>query len=996
VKPARQRTPLLLGVGGALAAVGAAALFCLLDPDHCGLVSPVPPPEPVIGGLYGGGADLDLEDLAQIGTDRAMSERLRHLLLAALGNARAEAAGNLASEARAGELKRAVTEVAVIANAEIRAMALAGIALTSIAQGDEAFAMRIARDQLTPATATTRSEAQAQVSEQTERVFGQLDPNADRLPSALVARLDGLIDRFLAEDGGTGGFEFHGRTWDSGDEEQDQARSLQFAQLVHDHLSSRGVPDTAISGWAAGSEQMIAPSDTEDGRRRNNRVELTMTIAGPARPYPGEAGPLPTDTNAKWRALVYKAVADGFGPEAFGFAFSPAITLTLGAVADAAATTGIAPARMIADVAHANPEMHWFGYMLTLVVGIGRYSPLELAEVAREMPMLDIGGQITAYLAYLGNQDKAPLERELAAARATALAMDPSPVQQHLLMMTASAGAWLAPETVPRLVDDIQSPVIRDWMLTAAAIRALQQREPDAAVAALRQLSGSGTRNLYLNLTAAAGLTFESWAADAEAPGTTLDLASSPTLAVLERAHGSAATDGLYATLALASLIPIHNLPGGPATIPRIRDPALRRSMQQIIELAEPIRRGEWDRARELLLAAPAQDQARLIGVAALLVAYPGVDPAAPLDAELIAALIAADTGPPSPNALAELLRALSGDSGLTHFLEDMENGALRDLLILSAVLPMLALGQVGIIDCEPPRCPSAEESVAMFEELARLAALIENTQLRDFLNVFLVPILALLDWSGQPDASPRQRIAQTTERLAQIEDPIFRDAAWQWLAVATARAVVDDGLDASASAELALLLLDEILSEPVRDATLGFIVPSLVAEAGPAQLAAARAGELIEARISDPMIKAVTLGELAIRASDDQAQFDHWFARAVETTENVAAELRDEALATLVILSAEAEQHQRGVEIAARIRDPRVRASGLVLMGGSVARAEAQRIIRDLPLRDQASVAYLIEIGYIPQDEFGEGPLRQELGDGRHVMLLPWTDTNE
>jgi outer membrane protein OmpA-like peptidoglycan-associated protein len=992
--PARQRPRLLLGAGAVLAAVAAAALFCLLDPDRCGLGPPAPPPEPVVGGLYGGGGDLDLEGLAQIGTDPAMSERLRHLLLAALGNARAEAAGDLEGEARAGALERAVTEVAGIANAEIRAMALAGIALTCVAQGDEAFAMRIALDQLTPATATARAEYQRQLTRQTEVVFPGLDATADQLPTAVIEQLDALIDQFLAEDHGTGGFEFHGRTWDSGDEEQDQARSLQFAQLVHDHLSSRGVPDTAISGWAAGSEQMTAPKDTEDGRRLNNRVELTMTITGPARPYPGEAGPLPTDSNAKWRALVYKAVADGYGPEAFGFAFSPAITLTLGAVADAAATAGTAPARMIADVAHANPEMQWFGYMLTLFVGIGRYSPLELAEVAREMPMLDIGGQITAYLAYLGNQDKAPLERELAAARAAALAMDPSPVQQHLLMMTAGAGAWLAPETVPRLVDDIQSPVIRDWMLTAAAIRALQQREPDAAVAVLRQLSASGTSNLYLNLTAAAGLTFESWAADAEAPGTTLDLASSPTLAVLERAHGSAATDGLHAALALASLIPIDNLPGGPATIPRIRDPALRRSTQQIIELAEPIRRGEWDRARELLLAATPQDQVRLLGVAALLVAFVRDNPAAPLDPELIAALIAADSEPPSPNALAELLRALSGDSGLTHFLDDMDNGALRDLLILSAV-PVI-VGTAGLTGCEPPRCPSDEELAATSEDLARLAALIENTQLRDFLNVFLVPMLTLFDWSGQPDASPRQRIAQTTERLAQIEDPIFRDAAWQWLAVATARAVVDDGLDASASAELALLLLDEIRSEPVRDATLGFIVPSLVAEAGPAQLAAARAGELIEARISDPMIKAVTLGELAIRASDDQAQFDHWFALAVETTENVAAELRDEALATLVILSAEAEQHQRGVEIAARIRDPRVRASGLVLMGGSVARAEAQRIIRDLPLRDQASVAYLIEIGYIPQDEFGEGPLRQELGDGRHVMLLPWTDTNE
>lgn len=780
--------------------------------------------------------------------------------------------------------------------------------------------------------------------------------------------------------------------WDSGDEEQDRARSLRFAQLVHNHLESRGVPETAIRGRAAGSAQTVFPAGTAFGKLINNRVVLTMTIAGPARPLPGETGPLPTDTNVKWRALVYKAVADGYGPEAFGFAFSPAITLTLGAIADAAATAGIAPARMIADVAQANPEMHWFGYLLTLFVGVGRYSPLELAELAREMPMLDLGGQITAYLASLATQDKAPLARELTVARAAALAMDPSPVQQHLLMMTAGAGAWLSPQTVPTLVDEIQSPVIRDWMLTAAAIRALHQAAPDAAVAALRQLSGSGTRNLYLSLTTAAGLAFESWAADDEAPGTTLDLARSPTLDVLERAHGTAATDALYASLALASLVPIDNLPGGPAAIPRIRDPALRRSTQQIIELAEPIRRGEWDRARALLLAAPPQDQVRLIGIAALLVAYVGVDPAAPLDADLLAALTAADTGPPSPNALAELLRALSGASGLTHFLEELDNGELRDLLIL-AVVPVI-LGNV--VDCRPPHCPSAEDQAATSQELARLASLIGNPQLRDFLNVFLVPMQALQDWSGQPDASPRQRLAQTAERLARIDDPIFRDAAWQWLAVATARAVVDDGLDASASVELALLLSSEIRSDPVRDATLAFIVPSLVAEAGPAPLAAARAGELIEGRILDPMIKAVALGELALSINDDQAQFEHWFARAVETAEKMSEELRDEALATLVILSGEAGRHEPGIALAARITDPRVRASSLVLMGGSVARAEARRVIRDLPLPDQAGVSYLIELTHIPPNELGEGPLREDLGDGRRFILLPWTDGDE
>lgn len=68
-----------------------------------------------------------------------------------------------------------------------------------------------------------------------------------------------------------------GHTDNSGSADANQALSLNRANAVRDMLVGQGVSAGRISTQGFGQDHPIAPNDTEDGRARNRRTELTVT-----------------------------------------------------------------------------------------------------------------------------------------------------------------------------------------------------------------------------------------------------------------------------------------------------------------------------------------------------------------------------------------------------------------------------------------------------------------------------------------------------------------------------------------------------------------------------------------------------------------------------------------------------------------------------------------------------------------------------------------------
>jgi outer membrane protein OmpA-like peptidoglycan-associated protein/uncharacterized membrane protein YeaQ/YmgE (transglycosylase-associated protein family) len=67
-----------------------------------------------------------------------------------------------------------------------------------------------------------------------------------------------------------------GHTDDTGDRDANRQLSLQRANAVKEVLVKAGVPAERISTQGLGSEQPIAPNDTEENRAKNRRIELTL------------------------------------------------------------------------------------------------------------------------------------------------------------------------------------------------------------------------------------------------------------------------------------------------------------------------------------------------------------------------------------------------------------------------------------------------------------------------------------------------------------------------------------------------------------------------------------------------------------------------------------------------------------------------------------------------------------------------------------------------
>lgn len=64
-----------------------------------------------------------------------------------------------------------------------------------------------------------------------------------------------------------------GHTDNVGDPDRNQALSLSRAQAVRDYLVEHGIDGSRIEAVGYGDQQPVAPNDTEEGRRRNRRIE---------------------------------------------------------------------------------------------------------------------------------------------------------------------------------------------------------------------------------------------------------------------------------------------------------------------------------------------------------------------------------------------------------------------------------------------------------------------------------------------------------------------------------------------------------------------------------------------------------------------------------------------------------------------------------------------------------------------------------------------------
>lgn len=69
-----------------------------------------------------------------------------------------------------------------------------------------------------------------------------------------------------------------GHTDSVGDDAYNQGLSERRAAAVRDHLVSEGVDGTKIVASGRGESQPVASNDTEQGRQKNRRVELTAEL----------------------------------------------------------------------------------------------------------------------------------------------------------------------------------------------------------------------------------------------------------------------------------------------------------------------------------------------------------------------------------------------------------------------------------------------------------------------------------------------------------------------------------------------------------------------------------------------------------------------------------------------------------------------------------------------------------------------------------------------
>jgi outer membrane protein OmpA-like peptidoglycan-associated protein len=70
--------------------------------------------------------------------------------------------------------------------------------------------------------------------------------------------------------------EVYGHTDNAGDEKKNKELSLNRARAVVDYLVSRGVKSAHVSAEGFGSSKPLVPNNTEEGKKRNRRVEFVL------------------------------------------------------------------------------------------------------------------------------------------------------------------------------------------------------------------------------------------------------------------------------------------------------------------------------------------------------------------------------------------------------------------------------------------------------------------------------------------------------------------------------------------------------------------------------------------------------------------------------------------------------------------------------------------------------------------------------------------------
>jgi outer membrane protein OmpA-like peptidoglycan-associated protein len=92
------------------------------------------------------------------------------------------------------------------------------------------------------------------------------------------SRLDAIADA-LKTVGPQARFVVSGHTADVGKPNGELSLSVERASKIADELVKRGIPKDKISSTGFGSTKPVATNDTEAGRSRNRRVEITINLA---------------------------------------------------------------------------------------------------------------------------------------------------------------------------------------------------------------------------------------------------------------------------------------------------------------------------------------------------------------------------------------------------------------------------------------------------------------------------------------------------------------------------------------------------------------------------------------------------------------------------------------------------------------------------------------------------------------------------------------------
>ncbi|TPG39022.1 OmpA family protein [Sphingomonas koreensis] len=123
-----------------------------------------------------------------------------------------------------------------------------------------------------------------------------------KLDAAATAALDQLLARPETSSGGP--ITLRGNTDSRGNDADNKRASKHRAQAVADYLIEKGVDKARLTIVALGEDRPIAPnanldgSDNEEGRRKNRRVDITVTPALQAEQADAPADDLPVENGA--------------------------------------------------------------------------------------------------------------------------------------------------------------------------------------------------------------------------------------------------------------------------------------------------------------------------------------------------------------------------------------------------------------------------------------------------------------------------------------------------------------------------------------------------------------------------------------------------------------------------------------------------------------------------------------------------------------------------